>query len=41
MFLIKLCFYKLYELFLDPQSQPSYIRSTLTQFIYFFARKKH
>ena len=29
-FLVKLCFYGLYELFLDPQSQPSYNRSIFT-----------
>jgi hypothetical protein len=42
-FLVKLYFYKLYELFLDPHIQPGYIyRVTLAQFKKIFdIEKKH
>jgi len=39
-FLVKLYFYELYELLLNPQIELDYIKSTFTQFKFFYARKK-
>ena len=40
-FLVKLYFYELYELLLNPQIELDYIKSTFTQFKFFYARKKN